>query len=347
MPLIQTATAVNAEDEALRRQRDAYSCFLRGRHEWQTLERDRMQDGMQKLLAAVELDGDLVVAKAELVNLCVTQAVAGYLPPAEAADLARKIAHSIPDFHGVAESVLPSLGWFSYNIDRDLPGALQAFSQAEHLAKDPWTMRVRTMFLLGRHRFEEAIALMRSAIESDPYSPWLQARLAWALHLNGQIAESVEKAHEVLSLFPSHEGTSLYGSIILAFNNEAGRAVELANELTQRVPLFDIANATHAYALARAGRSAEALNIVERMQWLGRERYVISTFTAAVHVALGNLEAGLEELRISAKVRCPWFFQTLADPRLAALHHHPGFLELQAIHTNLEAGGADSKITPF
>jgi DNA-binding winged helix-turn-helix (wHTH) protein/tetratricopeptide (TPR) repeat protein len=347
IPLTEPATALNAEDEALLRQRDAYSFFLRGRHEWQTLERHRMQDGMQKLLEAVELDSELVAAKVELVNLCVTQAVAGYMPLLAAADLARKIAHSIPDFHGVGESVPPSLGWFSYNLDRDLPAALQAFSQVEHLAQDPWTMRVRTMFLLGRHRFEEAIALMRSAIETDPYSPWLQARLAWALHLNGQVAESVEKAREVLSVFPCHEGTSLYGSMILAFNDDPARAVKLADELTQRLPQFDIANATHAYALARTGRSAEALNILERMQWLGRERYVISTFTAAVHVALGNLEAGLEELRVSAEVRCPWFFQMLADPRLAPLHQHPGFLELQAIHTNLEAGAAKSANTPF
>lgn len=194
------ATAVHAEDEALLRQREAYSFFLRGRHEWQTLERHRMQDGMHKLLEAVELDSDLVAAKVELVNLCVTQAVAGYMPLSAAAELARKIAHSIPDFHGVGDSVLPSLGWFSYNLDRDLRAALQAFSQSEHLSHDPWTMRVRTMFLHSRHRFEESIVLMRSAIESDPYSPWLQARLAWALHLNGQVAESVDKAREMLSL---------------------------------------------------------------------------------------------------------------------------------------------------
>jgi serine/threonine-protein kinase len=197
------------------------------------------------------------------------------------------------------------------------------------------------MFLLSRHRFEEAVALMRSAIQSDPYSPWLQARLAWALHLNGQGAESVEKTREMLSLFPGHEGTSLYGSIILAFHDDAARAVELADELSHRLPLFDIASATHAYALARAGQSAEALNILERMQWLGRERYVISTFSAAVHVALGNLEAALEELHVSAEVRCPWFFQMLADPRLQPLRGYPEFQEMRAILTRMEAAAAN------
>jgi serine/threonine-protein kinase len=345
-PFIRTPAARPAEDESMVRQREAYSFFLRGRHEWQTLLRHRIEDGMQKLLQAVELDPDLAAAKVELVNICVTQAMVGYMLPAEAAVFARKIANSIPEFHGMTESVLPSLGWFSYNVDRDLAAALQAFSRSADLPNDPWTARVRTMFLLCRHQFEQAIALMRSAIEIDPYSPWLQARLAWALHLNRQAEESVEQIRETLSHYPGHDGASVYGSTILAFNGEAGRAVELAEELSERLPSFDIANAVHAYALACAGRTAESRGILERMQWSSRERYVIGTFNASVHVALGNFEAGLEELRKSAELRCPWFFQMLADPRLTPLHEHPGFIELRKIHTNLEAGAVDSASKP-
>ncbi len=341
-PIIRTASAMPAEDESMVRQREAYSFFLRGRHEWQTLLRHRIEDGMQKLLQAIELDPDLVAAKVELVNISVTQAMVGYMASTQAALFARKIAHSIPEFHGLAESVLPSLGWFSYIVDRDLPAALEAFSRSADLPNDPWTARVRTMFLLCRHRFEEAIALMRSAIELDPYSPWLQARLAWALHLNGQAEESVQQIRETLSHYPGHDGASVYGSTILAFNGEAGRAVELAEELSERLPSFDIANAVHAYALASMGRAAESNSILERLQWHGRERYVTSTFNAVVHLALGNHEAGLGELRKSAEARCPWFFQMLADPRLIPLHDHPGFIELRKIHTNLEAGGVDT-----
>jgi hypothetical protein len=52
---------------------------------------------------------------------------------------------------------------------------------------------------------------------------------------------------------------------------------------------------------------------------------VLNTFTPAVYVALGDHESALRELRVSAEARCPWFFQTLADPRLKALSDEKPF----------------------
>jgi hypothetical protein len=61
--------------------REAYEIFQRAHHEWQTLERHRMQDGLQHLLRATELDPSLVAARVDLVNLCVAQASYGFMSP--------------------------------------------------------------------------------------------------------------------------------------------------------------------------------------------------------------------------------------------------------------------------
>ena len=87
----------------------------------------------------------------------------------------------------------------------------------------------------------------------------------------------------------------------------------------------------HAYALACAGRKDEARAILERLQWLSRERFLLNSFNPAVHVALGDLDAAIEELRTANETRCPWFFQMLADPRLKPLHGHPEFEQMRAI----------------
>jgi hypothetical protein len=55
---------------------------------------------------------------------------------------------------------------------------------------------------------------------------------------------------------------------------------------------------------------------------------------------LGDHDAALAELRTAAESRCPWFFQTLADPRLKPLHGHPEFDQLRAILTRMEASVA-------
>ena len=193
------------------------------------------------------------------------------------------------------------------------------------------------MFALSRHRFDEALRLLHAALLLDPFAPWLNARLAWTWHLAGEAAKSVEQAEHALALSPEHEGSQLYCAIILAHNGQPERAIELAEDLARRSSSFDIATAVHGYALARSGREREARETLERLQWLSRERFVLSSFLPAIHVALGDLEAGLHDLKVARDARCPWFFQMLADPRLKELHGHPEFEQMLKILPTMEA----------
>ncbi len=351
--------------------REAYEVYQRGHHEWQTLQRHRMQDGLQLLTRAIELDPSLIAARVDLVNLCIAQSFCGFMSPNVAADLVRRTVELGPTAAGIpgkrsllsggaaagrgrwnetliselpvgAEPILPALGWISFHVDHDLSAALRAFSVTAHLPHEPSLTRLRVMFALSRRHFDEAIGLLRNALQLDPFSPSLHARLAWALHLASQTDESIECARRTLALFPEDEESLIFGAVILAFNGDAKHATELAQSLAQRSPHFDIASVVHAYALACAGREDEARTILERLQWLSRERFVLSSFTPAVHVVLGNHNAALTELRAAADARCPWFFQMLADPRLNPLHGRPEFNELLAILTRMEEAAENS-----
>ncbi len=345
-------------------QRDAYEIFQRAHHEWQTLERHSMQDGLQHLLRAVELDPYLIEARVDLVNLCLAQSIYGYMSPMVAADIVRRSADSGKlgagpgrqgDQPGAIrpEAVLPALGWIQFHADRNLPAALHAYSSSAHLPHDQWVTRARVIFALSRGRFSQAIDLLRAAIQLDPYSACLQARLAWALHLAGSdstadAGASVDQIRKTLQQFPEDGAANLYGAIILAYNGEAAQATELAKLLAQRLPYFDLATEVDAYALACAGRADEARTILERLQWLGRERFLLRAFMPAAYVALGDFDAAIAELHASNQIRCPWFFQTLADPRLKPLHGNPEFLALQQILAGMEAeAGQDSDSSEF
>jgi len=335
-----SASAPSAEEMTALRRREAYEFFLRGRHEWQTLHRHRMQDGLQQLLRAIEVDPSLISAKIDLVHLCVVQTLFGFMPATVAAEHIHRTAKSIPDLPRQAAGILPALGWVNFHCDRDLAAAFDAFSRCAHLPHGPWTTRIRAMLLLSRGRFQEAIELLQGAIQLDPYAPWLQCRLAWALHMDGQPGESLRQIQITLNLFPEHEFTSLYGALILAYNGEAERAQQIAMELVERVPFFDLAIAAHAYTLACAGRTAEARTALERLQWLSRERFLMRSFLPAVHVALGDLDAAIEELHAANESRCPWFFQMLADPRLLPLHGNREFEWMRTILPAMEQEAA-------
>lgn len=317
--------------------REAYDAFLRARHHFRTVERHRMQDGMQLLMHATELDPSLASAHLEMANLCCTQAIYGYISPAIQADKVRHAAQSIPESSPYALSILPARGWVNFHFDRDMPAAADAFSRCAHLPHDPSTTRLRAMFELSRHRFHEAIALLRSALREDPFAPLLHARLAWALFLAGREAEAAVQIHRALAQFPGDEWTALAGSIIVSYIGDTELGLQLAKGSVDRHPYFDAAAAIYAYALARADRREEACAVVERLQWLSRERFVLRSFTPAALVALGDCEGALAELHVADESRCPWLFQMLADPRLKPLHGHTEFERMRGILPAMES----------
>ena len=320
--------------------RDAYENFLHGHYEWQTLERHRMQDGVRHLQRAAELDPALISAKVDLANACVTQGLYGFMSPVVAAEQIRHIAGTIPDLPERARAILPALAWVSFHLDHDLTSAMQMFAACADLPHDPWTTRLRAIFALSRHRFDEASDLLSHALFEDPFSPWLNARLAWSYHLAGKAEESVREIERSLALFPDHESTCLYGAMILAFNGDAARATRLSQELVQRSPYFDIATAVNAYTAACEGNHEHARAMMERLQWLSRERFVLRSFNTAVYVVLGDIPGAISELRAAADARCPWFFQMLADPRLVVLHGDPEFKRMSRMLSEMESQAA-------
>ena len=331
------ANTEESENKPASNRLEAHEVFQRAHHEWQSLQRHHMQDGLHHLLRATELDPSLIGARVDLINLCITQCFYGFMSPSIEAEIAQRTLLAVPDLPARFESVLPALGWISFHYDRNMPEALRLMELSSHLPHDPWITRVRSMLAMSRHLFDQAIEQLQSAIQLDPYAPWLHVRLAWAMHLAGRADESVQQIKHALNLFPEHEGATLYGSVILAFNGSTRRAIALAQELTERLPYFDLASSAHAYALARAGHRDEARSMLERLQWLSRERFFLKSFLPAAYVELGDNESALAELRISNESRCPWFFQMLADPRISKLHGNPDFEIMRAELAEMEA----------
>lgn len=314
----------------------AYELFLRGHQEWQAPERHRMQDGTQHLLRATEQDASFVAAQTDLILACATQSLYGFVSPASAAEQVHRVAEANPYLVEDAPLVLPVLGWMRFHVDRNLAGALETFSRCEDLPHDRSTTRMRALFALSRHRFDEALTILGLGLEADPYAAWMHAEMAWAQHLSGDAEKSLETIERSLLTFPADEWVQVYGATILAFHGKTERAVNVARELVQQKPYFDIASAVYAYALACDGHQAEARAMLERLQWLGRERFVLPSFHPAVCVALGDMQGALAELRAAELGCCPWFFQMLADPRLQPLHGNLEFEQMRAQLARME-----------
>lgn len=320
----------------------AYDLYLRGHCSWQSLESHRMDDGAQLLRRAREVNPALREARVDLVRVTTMQSLCGFISPQEAAEVVRQEASSIPNVAETAPNVLLALGWLTFHVDRDLRTALRFYAASAHVPHDAWTTCVRALMALSRHRFNEAVELLQTALHSDPFSPWMHTWMAWALHLAGRTLESRQRVEHCLKLYPGHESTRWYGALILAFQGETALALQLARELRHQNPEFDIAASIEAYALAVAGKRKEAREVLERLEWLSRERFVLTSFTPAAYIALGDEERAIAELRSSEASCCPWFFQMLADPRLNRLQGHPEFERMRSTLRAMEPHPKDS-----
>lgn len=336
--------AANADSNGNAARLEAWNRFQRGHQELYSTALLRLQDSLQNLLRATELDPTLLQAQIDLIHLCLKESTYGFLSPAVAAEQVRRAARTIPRGNPAAVSILPALGWLRFHMDRNLPGAVRAFQESSHLPHDPWTTRWRVAFALSRGQWQEATQLLESALRHDPFSPWLHASLAWCWHLARQPQKSLAQIDRTLSLFDPEESLGLYGVMILAYNGRAAEAVALAERFIRTSPNCDLIASAHAYALACAGRQEEAAAIVERLQWLSRERYVATVLNPAVYLQFGDTEAAINELRAAEESRCPWFFQILADPRLDPLREHP---EVQRMQASLAAMEASMPPDPF
>ena len=327
--VIASGTDLSAGESLHRLQ--AYNAFHKGHFQVQGLQSSRVHDGLQELVKASELDPTLTAAQIDLINACVAQAFYGFLQPSLAAQIAKRAAHSFTKDNRGLDAVAPSIGWIQLHFDRNHEQALKTLERSAGLPLEPGNVRAWTMAHLSRGAFHEAVALTERALRSDPYSPWLHARLAWIWHLAGEKDQSRKRINEALSIAPEHEACCIYGSAILAYLGEAERAAELAGGLAHRSTFFDLAVAAKAYALARSGQRSEAEGLAERLQWMGGERYVSRSFTAFVHLELGDVEEALADLYAADAARCPWLFQVLRDPRLKSLRQTEGFAPLQLV----------------
>lgn len=332
-PAIAISATASDQDE----NNAAVQAFLQGRFEGRSRDAQHMSGAVELLFKACDADCHDRASREQIVKVSIGQCLFGYTSPAFAAEQIRRASD---DLDQPSAAVLSALGWTLFHVEHNLPFALRMVYDADPEAPGIWPNALRVLLALSRHRFAEALEILEGSLRDDPWSPALNVQLAWAQHLAGHAPESLQQAEICLEMFSGDERAELCAALILAYNNEPERAARLAHKVAHRVPALDIASAIEAYALARAARRLEATTVLERLQFAGHERFVLSAFTAAAYAELGDTGAAITELQVAEKARCPWFFQTLADPRLQCLHGHPEFRRMRGALETMEAAVA-------
>jgi tetratricopeptide (TPR) repeat protein len=182
------------------------------------------------------------------------------------------------------------------------------------------------LIVLGK--FDDAVAEVKRAVELDPLSVIINADLGNTLFSAHRYDEAIEQLRKTVEMEPNfyyarwNLGQALeMKGLIKEARAEYEKAIALDND---PVPLALLG---HLYG--GLGKTSEALNILERLRAMRKERYVSSYNFVLVHLGLGQTEEALTFLEKAYEERDGYNIAFIkADAFLDPLRGNPRFEKL-------------------
>ncbi len=308
---------------------EAYDLYLRGRYFWRQLSPPTTRRAMECYARATELDPEYALAWSGLADAYAASPINGDAPPLEvwprACDAAAHAVGAEPD---LAEAQA-SLGVVKFFLDWDWVAAEMAFRKA--VALDPsYCLAHRTLGIALSHmrRYEEAQSAVRRARELEPLQAVHHALSAQVAFNARDYAAAVQFARQAIVLDPGF----WIGYLQLGQAHEQLGNSDLALDALQNAGRLSGGNskvvALRGYLFAKMGRTDEALEVLNTLQAVARERYVPLYAMALVHAGLGEQDKALEQLERGFDTRDVHLIFLPVDPKWDAFRADARFLSL-------------------
>ncbi len=308
---------------------EAYRLYLKGRHHWNKWTEDGFYKAIEYFQQAVEKDPGYALAFTGLADSYVLLGWNGYLPPKDAFPKAKRAAIGAlrldPDL-GEAHTSDAAVLWLH---DWRWPEAEIEFKRSLALSPShPTASHWYAEYLMTMGRHAEAIARMKSSQELDPLSLIISVAIGWTFYMARQYDDAIEQFRRTVELDPYYPVTYWILGQLLRKMGRYELAIaegEKGVKLSGGSPLM---RAALAQTLATAGRRKEAIQTLDELMELAKQKYVASYFFAGIHIGLGDVDRAMEYLEKSYEEHSHWLMYLRMDPGMDGLRPHPRFQDL-------------------
>jgi eukaryotic-like serine/threonine-protein kinase len=308
---------------------EAYRLYLKGRHHWNQWTEEGFYKAIEYFQQAVEKDPSYALAYTGVADSYVLLGWNSYLPPKEAfpkgkaaAMAALKLDPNLAEAHAPLAAVLWLHDWQWEEAQNEFRRTLElcpTYATANHW----YAEYVMTM---GRH--EEAMARMKKTQELDPLWLIINVAVGWAFYNARRYDEAIEQLRRTIELEPNYPLTYWILGLLLRKTGRYEMAIaegEKGVKLSGGSPLM---RAALAHTFGVAGKTTEALQILDDLTRLARQKYVAPYFFAGIHIGLGENDGAIEYLEKSYEEHSHWLIYLHMDPSMDGLRDHPRFQEL-------------------
>lgn len=309
---------------------EAYQLYLKGRYFWNERTATDYSKSFNYFTQAIKKDPTYALAYVGIADYFIILGFYAILPPNEAFPRAKAAAEKALEIDETLAEGHTSLAYIKMLYDWDWTGAEREFKKAIRLNPNyavahQWYGE----FLSDMGRHEEAITQGKQAQSLDPFSSIVKVQLASSLLNAGQIETAIEAYHEVLEFEPDFQLAHFFLSYAYLSQGkheeaiiEAQHVMELSNE---NVPGLLIPLGC---AYAKAEKTAEAREILNKLIVLSGQVYVTPFGIATIYSALGEKDCAFEWLEKAFKIRDNWLLTLMVQPSVDDLRSDPRFLSL-------------------
>jgi TolB-like protein/Flp pilus assembly protein TadD len=313
----------------------AYNEYIKGRYEMWKWTPEGVEKAKQHFESALAHDPNFALACDGLANLYGYLGLWGFLPPDE--------AEPYRWFYGTRAFELdPTLAEprthvayhpqkchyedaYSYNwleAERDM-------ACARDMNPNSPLVRVRHATVLGvLGETDQAIAELECALELDPLSLEVRCWLALELFFGRHHERGLAQARQLVEFEPGHHiAHMMLGLVYLGMKrfDESIAALRRAAELSREFPLI---MGWLGLALGLDGRTAEARKVQKHLRAIARERFVLPSSFAWLHLGLGELDDAFAWMERAAARNDEWVHPLKIYPFLDPLRSDARFNEL-------------------
>ncbi len=311
---------------------EAYQLYLKGRYFRNKLTPEGFEKAIEYFQQAIEKDPAYALAYAGLSDIYGNLGFYGLLPPREMWPKAKAAALKALEVDDNLVEAHVALGWVSFTYDWDWTAAEKHFERA--LALNPASRATYYPWysyylgILGRS--DEAVAEAKRALDRDPVSPVMNNNLAEQLLLARRFDEAIEQCRKALEMDPSFSLTHSELSRLYVAKGMYREALVESEKYLALTPRNPTALASRAYAHARLNERSQALQALDELTALSKQRYVSSYLFALVYAGLGEKDQTFTWLEKAYEERSGFLPYLKVNPTWDPLRSDPRFQALVA-----------------
>jgi len=156
----------------------------------------------------------------------------------------------------------------------------------------------------------------------------ISVAIGWAYYMARQYDDAIEQLQRTIEMDPNYPVTHWILGLILREMGRYELAIvegEKGVKLSGGSPLI---SAALAQTFAAAGKKKKAIQILDELTKLAKQKYVAPYYFAGVHIGLGEGDHAMECLEKSYEEHSHWLIYLHIDPSMDALLPNPRFQDL-------------------